>query len=166
MPSLYELDQALVVIFNTLEDNEGELTADIEERLNAVQMDRREKLDNILAFRQELVRRSDALNAEIDRLKGLKTSVDINADRLKLYVENSMKLACETKHELPRFKVWIQKNPPGVAHLPEDITALPAEFRIPQPDKMDRKALIDAWKSGKVLPAGVEVKQNESLRIK
>lgn len=164
MSSLYEIDVQLAAIFAELEQMDGELTPELESRLDALQLDRLTKLDNILAVRQDFKRRSESLQSEINRLKGLATSADLAADRLKQYVEASMITAGEDKHELARFKVRIQLNPPGVKAMP-DVDQLPAEYRRPQPDKPDSKALIEAWKAGKALPAGVVVEQSKSIRI-
>jgi hypothetical protein len=166
MASLYEIDAALRAIFATVENAEGELTPELETQLTGLEMDRLIKLDNILAYRQDILRQGESFKAEIQRLKVLQQTADNMAGRLKLYVENSMMAAGEEKHELARFKVWIQNNPPGVKALPDDINSLPAEYRITQPDKVDGKGLIEAWKAGKTLPAGVRVEQTKSLRVK
>jgi hypothetical protein len=46
-----------------------------------------------------------------------------------------------------------------------DESLVPAEFKIPQPDKIDKKAIKDAIENGQAIE-GAEIVINESVRIR
>ena len=164
--NLYEIDAGIRSLCEELEINGGELTPEMEEAFDGLTQDRITKLDNILAYRQQLEGEASVYDAEIKRLQELKKSKSNSADRLKEYVYQSMKAMDEVKHDLPRFKVWRQGTAAGVRALPEDISTLPSKYLVPQPDAVDKKGIITDWNNGVKLPDGVIVEKGETLRIK
>lgn len=165
--NLYEINTELRKIGELIEENDGELTGELDVQLTELNVVYKEKLDHILALRQEYIHQAKSLDNELERLKALAGVAKNTADRLKEYVYDSMKANDDQKLELVRFKVWLQKSPPGISECPlaED---LPDEYVriIPEERKIDKKALIDDWKRDKPLPDGVVISAGETLRVK
>jgi hypothetical protein len=57
-----------------------------------------------------------------------------------------------------------KKNPPNVRIKDESL--VPEEYRVKQPDKIDRKGLIKALKEGAMFTENIELVQTKSLRIR
>jgi len=58
----------------------------------------------------------------------------------------------------------LQLNPPSVTVLDESL--VPAEFRIPQPDKIDKTGILKHFKSTGEILDGIEVSQATGIRFK
>jgi hypothetical protein len=165
--NLYEINVELRKIGEIIEENDGELTEELDERFTKLSIAYEEKLDNILALRQEYIQRAKSLNSESQRLKSAGDTAIKTADRLRQYVYDAMIANKDMKLELARFKVWRQGTAPSVKECPE-AEKLPDEFVriIPENRVIDKKALISAWKAEDQLPEGVLISTGETLRVK
>ena len=105
----------------------------------------------------------DSVDAEIKRLTDKKRRIQNNIGSMKRSLESTMLELGKKKIKTPLFGFNIQKNPPSVNILDEG--KVPENFRIKQPDKIDRKSIIAELKeSGNTDWA--ELVQTESLRIR
>lgn len=109
---------------------------------------------------------SDAasIGLEIDRLQGKKKALENNARRIKETLQMTMELTGKRKFKTQLFSFGIQKNPASLKLDVDDI-AVPKEFRIPQPDKVDKDAIKKALKGGAEFD-WCHLEQTESLRIR
>lgn len=96
--NIFEISQELLDIFQELEENEGELTPELKEKLNITQESFKSKVksyaDAIKGFKGEI----DTIDKEIDRLKCLKESKSKTIDRLsKVIAQAITQFGDETK---------------------------------------------------------------------
>jgi hypothetical protein len=170
---LYEIDNAILTML-ALSDETGELPEGFAAELDALDMDRKQKLDNICrVIRHHEIRAAviqskfAAIQAELDRVKASKDSEDRTVKSLKDYCKLSMQAMGEAKVETDLFKLTICGNggnpPVKIDCEPEQ---LPKEFqRVTVAADVSR--LLAVWKEGRALPEGVEVgERGTHLRIK
>ena len=106
---------------------------------------------------------SDAIDAEIKRLQGRKKTIKSNIDRMKSFLKIAIEEAGKKEICGELFKFKIRKNPPKLEILNESL--VPKEFRIPQPDKIDKRAIMNEIRaSGPVDWA--EIVREESLQMR
>ena len=154
MATLFEINQE---ILDCIDLETGEIIAP--EKLEALQMDKREKLRNIAFV---------ALNASADakayeeqekkfaaRKKAAKATVVWAKETL------ARELAGQKMKEA-EFSISYRKSE---AVEVADEAAVPDEFRIPQPDKIDRAALKAALKNGAVI-AGAQIVERQNIQIR
>lgn len=92
MDSLYNIEQELLDVISTLEDNGGELTPELEERLIIGQDNLREKLTSYVAVINEMTAKIDACKCEEKRISSLRKSRENTLDRIKESVLNAVRL--------------------------------------------------------------------------
>lgn len=161
--TLYDLTQEYAQLLEMAEDADldPQVLADTFEGLDG---EIEEKADGYAKVIAQLKADAGGLEKEIERLTKRKESLEGNIKRMKDSLEGAMKTTGKTKFKTKFFSFWIQKNTPS---LKLDVTddAVPAKYRIPQPDKIDREQIK------KDLKAGMEVEwahmeQTESIRIR
>ena len=94
----------------------------------------------------------------------MKRVVANNKKAIKQNLENAMIETGKTKFKTTLFSFGIQKNPASVRIKDESL--VPEEYRIKQPDKIDKKGLIKALKEGAMFTENIELVQTKSLRIR
>ena len=92
MGSLYNIEQELLDVISTLEDNGGEFTPELEERLIIGQDNLREKLTSYVAVINEMTAKIDACKCEEKRISSLRKSRENTLDRVKESVLNAVRL--------------------------------------------------------------------------
>ena len=151
---LYEINQE---ILSCIDMETGEIIAP--EKLENLQMDRREKLRNIAFV---------ALNAAADvkayeeqekkfsaRKKAAKSTVEWAKETLKRELAGK-------KMKEPEFSISYRKSE---AVEIADLNSVPDEFLAPQPPKVDKTALKAALKNGAVI-AGAQIVERQNIQIK
>lgn len=160
---LYQLGDALERIAETLIENGGELTPELEAELAKLEGAFDEKVERIALYVQNLSAMAHAANAEITRLTGLAVTRIKAADAMKRALRNEMERTGRTKIETARVKAWIQRNSRPSISWP-DGRAIPPEYeRVTV--SLDGQRAYDDWKRG-VLPEGFAVEHGSHLRIK
>jgi DNA repair exonuclease SbcCD ATPase subunit len=160
---LYEISNSLRDLLDELDEAEGELSEDLEHRLDVATMALTEKIDNVLAFAAEREAYADALRGEMERLGKRAKSVEATADSLRKYVLTSMRRAGIPKVEGLRFTARTQANPGRV--VVDDESKIPQEFVNTRTESyIDKRALRDALLKNDV--PGAHIEQSISLRIK
>lgn len=162
MATLYEIKGQFKELMEMAD--ECNLTQDdIKDTLEGLDYELEEKADAYARVIRTLECDVDSVDAEIKRLTDKKKRIQNNIRSMKQSLESTMIELGKKKIKTPLFGFNIQKNPPSVNILDE--SKVPDNFRIKQPDKIDRKSIIAELKeSGNTDWA--ELVQTESLRIR
>lgn len=162
MATLYEIKGQFKELMEMAD--ECNLTqADIKDTLEGLDYELEEKADAYAKVIRTLECDVDSVDAEIKRLTDKKRRIQNNISSMKRSLESTMIELGKKKIKTPLFGFNIQKNPPSVNILDE--SKVPDNFRIKQPDKIDRESIIAELKeSGNTDWA--ELVQTESLRIR
>ena len=156
--NLYELSLSFQEVQNM--DLDPEVMKDT---LDSIEDAIENKAENIAKLIRNLESDVSAYKEEEDRLKTKRQSAENKVKWLKTYLEDNMKLTGKTKFKSGMFNFAIQKNPASVNIVDEK--AIPEEFLIQQPPKVDKTSLKEILKRGIEVP-GAELKQTEGLRIR
>lgn len=156
--NLYELSIAFQEVQNMELDPEV-----MQDTLDSIEGAIENKAENIAKLIRNLESDVTAYKEEEDRLKTKRQATENKVKWLKTYLEDNMKLTGKTKFKSGMFNFSIQKNPASVNITDEK--AIPEEFLIQQPPKVDKTSLKEILKRGIEVP-GAELKQTEGLRIR
>lgn len=135
----------------------------LKDTLDAINDEIEEKVLNIGFLIKEKKFDVKTLDEAIKELQAKKETLKKSIDYLQQYMYDSMKLTDLQKIKSPLISVWIQNNPMSVKIVKED--AVPSDYFIPQPPKIDKKEIRKALKEGTKIP-GAELVQTEGVRIK
>ncbi len=168
MAALYEIASDIQQIMLSLEDAEGELTPEMAEKLDQLQMAFEEKVENVLRYRVGQVAAAEGIDREIQRLTALRNGYNRRADSLKAYVFRSMQALNIPRVVCRLFTVWIQKNGRPCIELAAAADGLPD---IPEPYRrvtvtFDSQKAYEDWKAGTPLPKCITVIDGFHLRVK
>lgn len=83
MANIYQISQDLLDIFSEIEDNDGELTPELEEKLNVTQDDFKYKLKSYAEIVKNLQTDISAIKEEKKRLSDLQTAKERTIERLQ-----------------------------------------------------------------------------------
>lgn len=174
--SLFQLTAEQRAIEEALWENGGELTPELEQRMN----DNSEALVVKANSYSVLIRRfesaSDAIAKEIKRLTALKKTADSSVKKLKSNVENCMTTSGIDVLEGSMTRFSFKKNPPSVQVDEEKILApymkkvqelvesLPVYIKINV--EVSKSAIMDIYKEKKPIPDGAQIVQGQSLQMK
>jgi hypothetical protein len=140
-----------------------ELTPELEQALVINQDQLQAKANNYAKVIVNIQSDSDAIDAEIKRLKAMKESKERAITRLKEAVKNAMMVSSIEKIESPLFKLSIRKSESVEVDMLE---GLPSEFvnikNVVTPDKI---AIKEAIKRGEFV-LGARLVDNFNLQIK
>lgn len=156
--NLYELSLSFQEVQNM--DLDPEVMKDT---LDSIEDAIESKAENIAKLIRNLESDVSAYKEEEDRLKTKRQATENKVKWLKTYLEDNMKLTGKTKFKSGMFNFSIQKNPASVNITDEK--AIPEEFLIQQPPKVDKTSLKEILKRG-IEVLGAELKQTEGLRIR
>lgn len=162
---LYDIVDQLAEIEAQLEENGGELTPEIETRLDSLEADFEAKVERICGWRANLVATAKAYQEEADRLAARAKTLARTADGLRRYLQVQLERAGRTKLEAGTWRLAIQPNSQPSVIVTVEPDRLPECFRRVTVD-VDRRSLLDAVKAGGNLPAGVVVTRGHHLRIR
>nr|DAF51996.1 MAG TPA: resistance protein [Siphoviridae sp. ctNHp14] len=156
--NLYELSLSFQEVQNMDLDPEV-----MQDTLDSIEDAIENKAENIAKLIRNLESDVSAYKEEEDRLKTKRQATENKVKWLKTYLEDNMKMTGKTKFKSGMFNFSIQKNPASVNITDEK--AIPKEFLIQQPPKVDKTSLKEILKRGIEVP-GAELKQTEGLRIR
>ena len=83
---LYEINQKLLHIESLLEESGGDLTEEIQNKMNMLEMEEKTKLENIGLLIQEKKEEEKTFDNQIKRLQELKKSAKNKQESLKTYL--------------------------------------------------------------------------------
>ena len=161
MGTLYELKSEYIQLRDMAGDPDISPEA-LRDTMDAINGELEDKADGYARVIRELEAEEAGLDAEIHRLQARKSAVSGNKGRIKDALESAMRETGKLKFKTALFSFGIQKNPPSVAILSENI---PLDYLVvpePQPDK---KRILAELKAGASFD-WAELKQTEALRIR
>jgi hypothetical protein len=160
---LYELSEQYSGLIDMLEqepDNEA-----LQGMLNGLEGKIEDKVDAVLSVRNAKRAEVKAIREEAQRLSGRAAQIEHEANRLEQMVENVMNQSGLEKLKTLKFTTWLQLGPPGVTVTDE--SKLPEYYFNSQPDKLDRKRLMEDIKNGVYnRPEVAVIEQIKSLRVR
>ena len=121
-----------------------------------------EKIEGYCQVIKELQADFDKYKAEADRLTSRMKTTKNGIDRMKESLLTFLKVSGQDKVKAGTFAVSI-----GTSKATNilDETLIPTEYKIPQPDKIDKTLIKRAIESG-IAVAGAEIIVNEGVRIR
>jgi hypothetical protein len=124
------------------------------------------KAVNVAMFSRNLDALANQIREAEKEMAERRRAVEKKAENIRRYLLQNMERTGINKITCPYFEISLKKNPPSL--VIDDENKLPLEFmRIPPlPDPVpDKKAILDAIKSGKEV-AGAHIVQNNRVDIK
>lgn len=156
---LYELSQAYNEIIEMADVMDEQTFTDT---LAAIEEAIEVKAENYAKLIRSIELGVNALKDEEKRLAERRQSLEKKVSILKTTLKDNMEAVGTAKIKSNLFTVWVQNNPPSVEITDE--TQLEA-FSVPQPPKLDKKAIAAALKDGVELN-GARLVQTTGIRIK
>lgn len=168
--TLYEIGQAYQYFLEQIEAGEIPEEA-IQDTLDGIEGDFREKADNIACMIKNLESQVSAMKAEEQSLSARRKVRESRIRQLKDFLCSSMLEINLKKIETTRNLIFLRKSPPSIKieHVPSFIEWAQGNnqdalltYRDPEPSKTRIKEYLD---SGGEIP-GVSVEQKQGLQIK
>ena len=159
MLKMYEL----VGMYNELRNMEIEDENVFLDTLEGLEGDIESKADNIACIIKEHLAEAEAIKNEEKRLAERRKSIENKAEKLKVYLFNSLKAVNMNKIETARNKLSIRKNPSKLVlvndfYIDEYVEEI-KEIRI------DKAKIKEDLKAGKIVE-GAMLEQTERIDIK
>lgn len=130
MPKLWEVGDELEAIGFEIMDNGGDLTPELEARLDAIEGLWEQKVERVALFCRAQVALGLAADVECARLERIKRSHERTAENLKAYLKREMERLGRPKVETARIRARVQSNGGRVPiRWLHDPGALPAELQ-------------------------------------
>lgn len=162
MATLYELtNQFKELLFLAETEDLDEQT--ITDTLESLGYDLEDKADGYAKVMRELGGQALILKSEIDRLSNRKRTIESNIKRMKLSLQEAMKVAGKTKFKTELFSFNIAKN--GGKQALDIYDKVPEEYSVIKHEP-DKDKIRQALESGKELPFAILQERGESLRIR
>lgn len=167
MATLYEIDKNIEAImdrmFEEVDEQTGEVKAEIVDELKNLQEAREEKLDNLGAFIKNLTSDVEAMKAEKDILdKRIKTKQK-KIEWLKSYVASDLIANDQAKFESSRVVFSFRKS---VSVSIPDETKIPKKYFIKKIETvLDKAGISKLLKEGQTI-RGAELIEKQNLQIK
>ena len=165
MPRLYELTDDYIALCAQLDDCMCEAEAqEVIGAITSIEADIVSKAENHARIIRNKAVEAEGYAAEIKRLTDKKKAAEASADRLKTNLAYAMEIAGIEKITTS-IGAWTKRmNPPSVQVTNED--EIPDEYKIAQPAKVDKKAILLAYKlNGELIP-GTEVVRTEGVQFR
>jgi hypothetical protein len=121
--TLYDVGMEGAIIADILTENEGELTPELERRIETLIRSGSDKLESAAMVVRQLEANEEICKKEAARLAERAKSFKNNAERLKKIMVVAVDLAFGGKVKTPRFSIWTQKSLDSVTFsLAEEFT--------------------------------------------
>lgn len=165
MASLYELTGDYIALMDAIDGAEDETQlGELMQQFDAVQGSITEKADAYARIIKNKTSEADAYKAEADRLTARRRAAENVVAGLKQRLQECMQSVGAERLTTSIGEWRLQKNQPSVTITDE--AEIPADYRIPQPDKIDKTGILRWYKeTGEILP-GVDIDRSMSLRFK
>ena len=154
MATLFEINQEII---DCIDLETGEIIAP--EKLETLQIDKHEKLRNIAFVALNAAADVKAYDEQEKKFAARKKAAKATVEWAK---ETLARELAGKKMKEAEFSISYRKSE---AVEVADEAAVPNEFRIPQPDKIDRAALKAALKNGAVID-GVTIAEKQNIQIR
>jgi len=172
IPSIYHICDDIAMVQNTLIENGGELTPELEERLTLSESQLTEKADSLNGAMRYCEARAAEIAEEIKRLQGLKKGYDNSAKAMKNSVLYNMQRTDKTEIEGKFCKFYIRETQSlevNEEELLKPYQMVIETFRknlpayLPIEVKVNKTAIKTQFKGTNVLPAGCTMVASKSL---
>lgn len=160
MVKLYELTSNYIQLLDMADSLDEETFRDT---LSAIEEAIEDKAENTGKLIRGLEADIEAIKAEEKRLADRRRALENKVLNAKVYLQEQLEAAGLDKVKRPTLTISIQNNPPSVEIADEQL--IPSDYMIPQPHKIDKKAIMTALKDGLVIE-GCSLVQKRGLRIK
>jgi hypothetical protein len=168
--TLYDISLEGMLIADILTENEGELTPELEARLDDLMRAAPDRIEAAAMVLRQFETNAAICKHEIERLNERKASFENQADKLKERIRLAVDAAFNGKVKTPRFTIWTQKAADSVAFdlaeeftlemLQQDHPALvKTELKL---DKAAIKAIYE--RQPDILPEAIFVDEKEGSR--
>lgn len=166
MATLYEINRKIEEIldrlYETVDEETGEVSEDILFELTDLQEERKTKLDNIGAYIKNLEAEAKAIKEEIANLKKRMDAKTRKAERLRQYVTQDLLSHDEKKMETSRIKYSFLPS----TQVKVDETVIPKKYIIKKIEtRVDIAGIKKLLKEGHKI-RGAELVENQNLQIK
>jgi hypothetical protein len=170
-PTLYDLAAEQREIYDILIENDGELTPELEQRLDAVLRQSRDKIDAAAFVLRRLASQASFCDEEAQRLLSRRDSFVRDADRLKARLIPIIDDLYSGKFKSPQTTAWTQDSADTVAFdiAPDADLNQMDEAIVRTRKELDRAELQRRYKAGEEIPHEVKVTPKPGthyLRIK
>ncbi len=170
MSSLYEIESGIIELlengFNLacIDAETGEIDeAKAAEYLEALQLERGEKVENIALYIKSLDSEAAAIKAEEKNLQARRTAKERKAERLREYLKSSMLAFNEKKFETARVALSFRSSKQVIV---TDIDKLDKAYVKEKVEySADKTAIKKAIESGAVID-GAYIEEKQNLNIK
>ena len=164
MATLYELCEEIQALFDLAEDEDVSMDV-LSDTFEGLSMEFEDKIEGYTVAMKSILADVEGLKAEKKRLEARISTMSNNADRIKGTIEDAMIKAGKKKFKTKLFSFGIQKNPPSLGDVNEEL--LDEAYWVPHPATIDRVKLLADVKANPDAFAGiVSLKQTESIRIR
>jgi len=165
MPALYDLTDTYKGLLDEIEANGGEVTDDLMARFEAASSSWEGKVAACAAMSDHLRLMGSAFKEIADRKAALARAYTAGSARLKDYIAANMAAMGSSKveDETVGVRVRLCNSPASAEAFREDAT--PTEYLVPQPPKVDRKAILAAMKQDREVPGWRLVTDRKHVRI-
>jgi|GEM_PF-7114561 len=172
--TLYDISLEGMLIADILTENEGELTPELEARLDALMREAPERIEAAAMVVRNIEADAAVCCAEAARLMERAKGFENQAKRLKDRMALAVDAAFNGKVKTARFSIWTQKAADTVAFdLREEFTINMIEQDLPEAvrtkKELNKQALREMYDAGVPLPEAIFVEENQGkryLRIK
>jgi hypothetical protein len=158
---LFELTGQYQQVLSMIDDECD--TQVIQDTLEGIEGMIADKAESIAKLMKSIEADEQAIKAEEERLYSRRKALENRRTSIKDYLESQLIGANIDKIKGTMFTVSIQNNPPSV-NIQDDAT-VPDKYYVPQPPKLDKKALLDDLKAG-ALYEGITMQQTKGVRIR
>ena len=157
--NLYQITQSTQQLLEML--SEGEIPEDVyKDTVDALGAEN--AIDDVVKAIRNKQAEAEAFKAEADRLIEKKQAAEKAIDSMKKLILDYMRATDQKKTGTGLFTV--SRRSSKSCELTDE-TKIPEQYLIPQPAKIDKKAILAELKEGKEI-AGARLKENESIMIK
>lgn len=163
--TLYELTEGYASLLGMYDAAETpEEREDILDMMAGVEGDISDKAEAYARIIRNKLAEAEALKNESDRLTAKRRAAERVVERLKEAITDAMKLTCLREIPTSIGKWRLAANPWSCEVL--DVDAVPEEWHVPQPDKVDKAGLLAHFKATGELVDGVEFRQTSGARFR
>ena len=165
MPTLYQIDQRLAALIENgfdIDEETGEVFF-IDEDFEDLEAERAEKLDAVACFIKGLDAEAAAIKAEEKALEARRKAKEAKADRLRVYLAQSLQNAGESRYESARCAVSFRKS--EAVEIVEPGQVPRHLFTVKTTETADKAAIKKLLKAGEYVP-GAQLVTRQNIQVK
>ena len=161
MTNLYNLSTKHQQLLNMLDEDYS--IEDLQDTLDSIEADMNTKVDNTVGLIRSIEADTDAIDKEIKRLQVLKKQKNNFIGRLKQHLQDALEVQQRDNYRTSTNYIYKRNNQPSVNITNEAL--IDKAYRIPQPDKYNKKAMKEDILAGADVE-GAELVNSTSLVVK